>query len=451
MTCQVHGIPTPTIKWLCRDEQIVESEAIEFVHDEHTGYASVILPEHMQDIPAVYTVVAENDYGRAISQLENVHVQKMRSHRVQRRKLTKAPRVTPLNAQSIRFHDTLVLQSQFSGIPEPNVMWLKNGKQIEPTADEHVSIVTEGNVTQLVITDVDRKRAGKYEIMASNDVGEARASCSIMVTKDADEADLIAPQFIETLKPKTVLADECVILEAQVESFPLSSFQWFFKSQPIIASADGIRIHSADNRTILIIEHFTRELDGVYTCRAENVAGSVTSSASVRFVETEIELEEHKKEAAPRFVQKLEPLHLMDGDALKLTCQVHGYPVPTIQWLRNRDVLDENKGIHMVQDSRGFCELHIPEIFVEDAGIYMCKAINKCGKASTKTNVIIEGIPKTQTNHSTHSQFEQSIEKKPSIVFVLLYTLRCFFCLGVIRRGLIYFHIELHTTMHTTF
>lgn len=391
MACQVHGVPMPSIKWLCRDEQIVESEATEFFYDEHTGYASVLLPEHMHDIPAVYTVVAQNNFGSAVSQTENVHVRKGRDKRVQRRKLTKAPHVTPLPAQSVRFHGTLVLQSQFGGIPAPQVAWMKNGKPIDVATDESVAIVTEANVSRLTVTDVDRKRAGKYEIVATSEVGEARASCSVMVTKDADADDLMAPRFVETLKPKTVLADDCVILEARVESFPLSSFQWFFESQPI-AATEAIGIHSADNRTILSVESFARDMAGMYTCRAENVAGSVTSSASVRLVDAETDLEEHRKEAAPRFVRKLEPLHLMDGDALKLVCQVTGHPVPRVHWLRNKHALSETKGFHMVHDSRGVCELHIPEIFVEDAGIYVCKAINKCGKASTKTDVTIEGI-----------------------------------------------------------
>lgn len=393
MSCQVHGIPTPTIKWLCRDEEIIANEATEFFYDENTGCASVILCEHMENVAAVYTVVVENEFGRAISQMENVHVHKTPVRRVQRRKLRKAPRVTPLNPQSICFNDTLILQSQYSGIPEPIVMWLKNGKQIELTenADEQLTIITENNVTRLQITDVDRKRAGKYEIVATNEVGEARASCSVMITKETDAADLIAPQFIETLKPKTAMNGDCVILEAKIESFPLSSFQWFFKSQPLVTN-DTIRIYSADNRSILRIESVTHEMDGIYTCRAENVAGSVTSSASIRLVEAETELDEQQKEAAPRFAQKLQPLQLMDGDSLKLTCRVIGYPIPQIQWLRNKHVLAEDKGIHIIQDTHGVCELHIPEIFVEDAGIYVCKANNKCGKATTKTNVIIEGI-----------------------------------------------------------
>lgn len=393
MTCQVHGIPTPTIKWLCRDQEIVANEATEFFYDENTGCASVILFEHMENVAAVYTVVVENEFGRAISQMENVHVHKIPVRRVQRRKLRKAPRVTSLNPQSIRFNDTLILQSQYSGNPEPTVMWLKNGKQIELTAtDEQLTILNENNVTRLQIADVDRKRAGKYEVVATNEVGEARASCSVIITKDADTADLIAPQFTEMLKPKTVMSGDCVILEAKVESFPLSSFQWFFKSQPIVSN-NAIRIHSADNRSILHIESVAHDMDGIYTCRAENVAGSVTSSASVLLVEVETELDEQKKDAAPRFVHKLEPLQLMDGDSLKLTCRVIGYPIPKIQWLRNKHVLVEDKGIHIIQDTHGICELHIPEIFVEDAGIYVCKAINRCGKSTTKTNVIIEGIP----------------------------------------------------------
>lgn len=374
---------------MCGEEKILENESVQSFYDENTGNASLILFDltTIENQPIIYSVHTENEFGRAISKTEVI----IEANEAIVQKTMKAPRVTSLIAKTIKYHDTLTLNSMFSGSPEPEIKWLKNGKPIDASEDDNVTINIENNVTHLIITDVDRKRTGKYEIVAVNEVGESRASCSIMISDDSMTEELLVPQFIETIKPKTVLANEIVILEAIVKSFPQSSFQWFFNSKPV-EQTKSIRIHSIDNKSILIIDSFTYENDGLYTCRAENVAGSVTSSATIKLVETEKQLEEIHEYMSPRFIHKLKPLQLMDGDALKLTCHVIGNPIPKIQWLRDKTELTENRGTQIIQDSFGNCELKISEIFVEDAGIYVCKAINKFGKATTKAKIVIEGI-----------------------------------------------------------
>lgn len=185
--------------------------------------------------------------------------------------------------------------------------------------------------------------------------------------------------------------NEVVILEAVIDSNPASSFQWFFNSTPI-EHKPITRIHSAENKSVLVLENFTFENSGIYTCRAENVAGSVTSSATVTLVDNEAHLEEQKTYLSPRFVNKLKPVQVMDGEPLRLVCRVIGHPTPKVQWLHKKQPLSETRGISILQDSEGVCELQIPETFPEDAGVYTCRATNKLGKALTKADVIVEGI-----------------------------------------------------------
>lgn len=389
MTCQVEGTPKPNIIWKKGEQHIQPSDTVQMWHDENTGDITLILTNAPIEInqPIIYKIVAENEFGKAISKAEVMQIVEQ-PDAVQPR-ILRAPRVTPLKAQTIRNKSTLTLRSSYTGTPEPTVKWLKNGKDV--VIDDDTTIEIQDSITTLIIHNVDRKRAGKYEVVAVNEVGEARASGSIMVSDDSAPEELIPPQFIEPLQPKTVLADEVVILESAVQSYPDSSFQWFYNSMPITETQIR-RIHSQNNRSILYIERFTDENDGIYMCRAENVAGSVTSSATVKLVNSEDQLEEINEYLSPRFIQKLKPQQLMDGDTMTLTCRVIGNPTPKITWHHNKHQLTPNKGVIITQDTTGLCELHVPEIFVEDAGIYSCKAINKFGKSSTKTNIAIEGI-----------------------------------------------------------
>lgn len=390
VTCQVDGMPKPTVVWRKGDEIVAPSESIQMFYDEQTGDVNLnVIDMAVESIqPVVYEIEVENDFGRAISKAEFMQIIEQPEVAVQRI-VSRAPRVTPLKPQTIPNKSTLTLRSSYTGTPEPTIKWLKNGKEL--AVDDDISISTENGTTTLIVRNVDRKRAGKYEVVAANEVGESKASASITVSDSEVSDELLAPEFIEPLQPKTVLLDEVFILEAMVQSNPESSFQWFFNSTPI-QQTESKRIHVANNRSILYIERFTPECHGVYMCRAENVCGSVTSSATVRLVNSDEELEERTEYLSPRFIQKLKPMQLMDGESMRLTCRVIGNPTPKIAWFHDKHQLKPNKGVVITQDLAGVCELNMPEVFIEDTGTYCCKAINKFGKSATKTSVVIEGI-----------------------------------------------------------
>lgn len=385
VTCQVIGKPMPSLKWKLGDEILQPNENTVLFYDETTGDANLELFDTPVNSLNVYSVEAKNDLGIAVGTaeifLEDNQV-------VVPTRALKAPRITPLRAQIVPNKSTLRMEAFYSGVPEPEVKWLKNGKEV--VIDSNVIVETGDGVTKLTVYNMDRKRAGKYEVMATNEAGESRASGSVMVSDESSPDELQAPSFIEQIQPLTVLLHDVVILEAIVESNPPSSFQWFFQSMPVKATADA-RIHSVDNKSVLIVENFALENSGIYTCRAENVAGSVTSSATVTLVEAESNLEEIREYLSPRFVKKLKPGNFMDGDSMQLVCQVIGHPTPKIQWSHNKEPLSETRGISIQQDKDGVCKLNIPEVFPEDGGIFTCRAINKFGKAITKTNIVVEG------------------------------------------------------------
>lgn len=196
--------------------------------------------------PIIYTVEASNAVGKAIT--EKKVTQAVEQPKPVISHVLKAPYVAHIKPQTITANSKLTISSKYTGTPEPEVKWLKNGKEI--VTDESVTISNEGNTTTLTVCNVDRKRTGKYEIVATNEVGESRALESVMVSNDATSDELIPPYFTQLLKPKTVHSDEVVILEAIVESNPFSSFQWFFNAIQITQTLFK-RIHSQDNRSII--------------------------------------------------------------------------------------------------------------------------------------------------------------------------------------------------------
>lgn len=47
-----------------------------------------------------------------------------------------------------------------------------------------------------------------------------------------------APRFIQPIVPQTILEEEVVIMEAEVDSMPICSFQWYHNDLPIKVSQE---------------------------------------------------------------------------------------------------------------------------------------------------------------------------------------------------------------------
>jgi len=386
ISCVVQGMPVPSITWYKGDEEIIPEEGIVTLYNENTGDIALEIINPKQNELVLYTLQAVNTFGRAVGKANLVI---NTSNKMELPEITEVPKIlSPLNAQIVKTGSTLIFKAKFSGIPRPTIQWLKNGKELKQ--DDFVTILINEDYSTLQITDMNRKRVGKYEVVAKNKVGEAKSSGSVVVSDSKDSEEIKAPRFIKPLIPKTVQENEVVIMESVVESYPTSSFQWFVHGLPIKTSPD-VRIVTRENTSVLIVESFKKQHVASYMCRAENVAGSVTSTASINIHEEKI-TEEVTEYISPRFVEKLKPLRLMDGDKLTLECKVHASPTPKIEWLHNDQTIKENKDISILQDNAGICTLTITEVFPEDAGRYTCHATNEIGEAITQTSISVEGI-----------------------------------------------------------
>jgi hypothetical protein len=386
ITCQVYGIPQPVVKWFKEENEIVPTEAIQTVYDEESGYITLEVLNPDTNVPVVYTIQAENKYGKAIGRA-NVFIQSIIIEK--KSENVKAPKIiTPLQAQIVKNKSTLKFECKYDGLPEPNIKWFKNGKEL--VRDENTIVEIKDYYSRLEIRNVTRKHGGKYEIIVTNKGGEAKSSGSVVVSDERETEEVKAPKFVEPLVPKVVNEKDVVILETTIDSYPVSSFQWFFNGG-IIKSSQDTRIAVTENKSVLIIESFGKPNIGSYTCRAENVAGSVTSTATVNILET-TETEEVTEYISPRFVEKLETVKVvMDGEKLVLAAKVQGVPTPKVEWSKNQKPVKESPVLYTQQDNSGLCTLIISEVFPEDAAEYACIAKNKIGKAVSKCMLTVEG------------------------------------------------------------
>ncbi|XP_035789232.1 titin-like isoform X6 [Anopheles albimanus] len=408
VTCQVAGIPTPKVRWLRDDVELIEEEEIETFYEERTGRVRLTVKRPQQNHPVVYTVIAENKFGKAVGKA-NVFIQAIVLERALPQAV--APQIVqPLEAQVLRTGSTLVFECKYTGLPKPTVKWFRNSKEIIEEEEEEITIITKEYYSRLEIRKVTRQRGGKYEITVTNEAGQAKSSASVSISDATDTDEAKAPRFIEPLVPKLIAEAEVCILEASVDSYPTSTFQWF-REGTAISSTNEQRIVTTDNRSILIIESFTRKDTGAYTCRAENVAGSVTSTATVQTLDT-IETEEVTEYISPRFLETIKPTRVMDGEKLTLECQVVAKPLPKVHWYHNMQLIRETKDKQVHQDSTGRCQLTISEVFPEDKGEYTCVAANKIGEAICRATVNVEPFEYVPDSEQFRSSEEDLLTDK---------------------------------------
>lgn len=90
----------------------------------------------------------------------------------------------------------------------------------------------------------------------------------------------------------------------------------------ILQSSIDTRITTENNHSILVIPKLLKKDTGAYTCRAENVYGSIMCTASINILP---DWEIAEDFSSPTFVVTPETAKVMDGQPATFTCKVSNY------------------------------------------------------------------------------------------------------------------------------
>ncbi|XP_063986915.1 muscle M-line assembly protein unc-89 isoform X2 [Diachasmimorpha longicaudata] len=93
--------------------------------------------------------------------------------------------------------------------------------------------------------------------------------------------------------------------------------------------------------------------------------------------------------SAPIFIEKLQPIVAKAGSTPTINCTVEGNPLPVVQWFLGETNIDDSPD-YIITYNNGQAKLHFLEITDEHRGIYVCKARNKHGEATTSGQVEVQ-------------------------------------------------------------
>lgn len=423
LECTVIGQPTPNIKWFKDNKELISSPTHKVEFNPETGNATLEILKPTPDDEKIYSVKADNKFGTAECRA-NIVLSK--SVIVTQPVVMQAPKITqPVKAKIVKPDDEVVLEAEFEGT-SPTVTWLRNGTEIKPSDEYNIETTDNKTILRVKKKVTKRRKGGKYEVRITNERGEASSSGSVTVSEEIPDAQ--PPRFIESIKPQRATVGEVVILEAVVEAVPQATFQWFHDTTPI-SSTPETRIITDDNKSTLLIKDIKPEDAGKITCRAENAVGSVTCAASLNVIE-ETEWDETRELEYPRFVRRTSPVRVMDGEKVEFSCVVTGKPIPKVEWFHNDVPVQEAKDVIISQTLDGVCKLAITEVFPENAGEYVCRAVNRVGEAICKTSLIVEAyeyIPDSELGHMTGSEEDLLADKVIKQSLEVVFLIQCYF------------------------
>ncbi|XP_023557481.1 leucine-rich repeats and immunoglobulin-like domains protein 3 isoform X4 [Octodon degus] len=223
--------------------------------------------------------------------------------------------------------------------------------------------------TILRLHNVEFASEGKYQCVISNHFG---SSYSVKAKLTVN----MLPSFTKTPMDLTIRAGAMARLECAATGHPAPQIAWQKDGGTDFPAARERRMHVMPEDDVFFIVDVKIEDIGVYSCTAQNSAGSISANATLTVLET------------PSFLRPLLDRTVTKGETAVLQCIAGGSPPPRLNWTKDDSPL-------VVTERHFFAAgnqlLIIVDSDVSDAGKYTCEMSNTLG--TERGNVRLSVIP----------------------------------------------------------
>ncbi|XP_066490086.1 leucine-rich repeats and immunoglobulin-like domains protein 3 isoform X2 [Tiliqua scincoides] len=222
--------------------------------------------------------------------------------------------------------------------------------------------------TILRLRNVEFSNEGKYQCVISNHFG---SSYSIKAKLTVN----MLPSFTKMPMDLTIRAGAMARLECAAVGHPVPQIAWQKDGGTDFPAARKRRMHVMPEDDVFFIVDVKIEDTGVYSCTAQNTAGSISANATLTVLET------------PSFLRPLLDRTVTKGETAVLQCIAGGSPPPRLNWTKDDSTL-------VVTERHFFAAgnqlLIIVDADFEDAGKYTCEMSNTLGteRGNIRLNVI---------------------------------------------------------------
>ena len=206
-TCEIQASPQATIEWFYNGKPLtLSSNKYDISYDTKINQHKLIVKRVILNDDGNYSAQASNEFGQIQTEAK-LHV------------INEPDFVSGLQDKTVTAKETVDLNVQITGVPQPTLTWLKAGKGIKPD-DKKYSIVPidkDGNA-KLVIRDINEEDQALYSCVAKNKLGTNQTDGHLKVT---------APlKFIQPLQDTDVLSTQNATLTCEVQGIPKANVKW---------------------------------------------------------------------------------------------------------------------------------------------------------------------------------------------------------------------------------
>ncbi|XP_075289333.1 leucine-rich repeats and immunoglobulin-like domains protein 1 [Opisthocomus hoazin] len=251
--------------------------------------------------------------------------------------------------------------------------WKKDNEMLHNAEIENFAHVRakDGEVmeytTILHLRHVTFAHEGRYQCVISNHFGSTYSNKARLTVN-------VLPSFIKTPHDVTSRTGTMVRLECAAEGHPTPQIAWQKDGGTDFPAARERRMHVMPDDDVFFITDVKIEDMGVYSCTAQNSAGSVLANANLTVLET------------PSLIHPLEDHVVSVGETVALQCKATGSPPPRITWLKGDQPLIVTERHHFTSGNQ---LLIVRNVVLEDAGKYTCEMSNTLGTERAHSHVSI--------------------------------------------------------------
>ncbi|XP_022800875.1 hemicentin-2-like isoform X2 [Stylophora pistillata] len=271
----------------------------------------------------MYKCVANNSLGSGVSSYVMVTVNVPST-------------IETIQDQNITEGETINLTCAASGMPQPNVFWIKPNNQS-----------VAGNVLKLV--NISRNEASQYKCEASNECGNAAAMASIDVHYTPENV-----QFTTSAMDNKACTGDMISFNCSADANPAVTSYQLFENDTAILDVTRLGVWK---RHVSMGEVF------MYKCVANNSLGSGVSSDVMVTVNV------------PSTIETIQDQNVTEGETVDLTCAASGMPQPNVSWIKPNNQSVAGNVLKLENISRN------------EAGQYKCEASNECGNATAMASI----------------------------------------------------------------
>ncbi|XP_051232997.1 hemicentin-1 isoform X2 [Dicentrarchus labrax] len=379
LSCEATGFPPPTLSWL-NDRGPIQANTNALIMPG--GRTLQILKAKVSD-GGKYSCVAMNAAGEAYKHIYlTVFV---------------PPSIRDSSGDSPVVVNVLVgksvtLECESNAVPPPTITWYKNGRVVTESAS--LRILAEGQMLEIKGSEVSD--TGQYVCKATNVAGQVDKNFHLNIYVPPSIDGPAEERVVETISnPVTFACDATGI--------PPPSLAWLKNGRPI-ENSESLEMHIFSGGSKLQIARSQLSDSGTYTCVASNVEGKARKSYHLTIqVPPSISGSELPSE-----------MGVLLNESVQLVCRARGTPTPTIQWLKDGEVINNTRNQELRISPDG-STLTVTGAQTTDSGKYTCVATNTAGEEDRIFNLNVYVPPVIDGNSETVEQLTTVLDSSVNI------------------------------------